>query len=155
MATPTTPGRPPVPAVHTRQRDTRSAARPNMLGIRAILQESLWRMQSIHAGEIGRSSSTGETRSLLSCRESGRRSWTTGLSRKCGRLPGIGSPYDSLTSGTTTLITGIAPTAMRTGNSAMMGSWFHGLLQSTTSPSWDQSANFTGSSGVVPMTTQR
>jgi len=58
------------------------------------------------------------------------------------------------TSGTTTRITGTAPTAMKTGNSVMMGSCLHGLHQSTTFPFWDQSANITGCSGVVPMTTQ-
>jgi nuclear transport factor 2 (NTF2) superfamily protein len=36
-----------------------------MLGIRAILPESLWRTRSIHAGGTDRSSSTDETRSLL------------------------------------------------------------------------------------------
>ena len=40
---------------------------------------------------------------------------------QCGRLPETASPYASLTSGTMTRITGIAPTAMRTGNSMMMG----------------------------------
>ena len=40
------------------------------------------------------------------------------------------------------------------GNSVMMGAWLHGLHQSTTFPFWDQSANITGCSGVVPMTTQ-
>jgi len=68
----------------------------------------------------------------------------TGTALRCG----------SLTSGTTTRITGIAPTAMKTGTSVMMASWFHGLHQSTTFPFWDQSANITGCSGVVPMTTQ-
>src|SRR6266571_1779013 len=85
---------------------------------------------------------------------SGPRSGTTGLSRKCGRLAGTGSPYASLASGRTTLITGIAPTAMRTGNSMMMGLWRRDLHPSTTFPFWDQSANITGCSGVVPMTTQ-
>src|ERR1700676_406333 len=110
-----------------------------MLGIRAILQKSLWHTRSIHAGGTDRTSSTDETRSLLFSLASGPRSWTTGLSRKCGRLPGTGSPYASLTSGTTTLITGIAPTGMRTGNSMMMGSWLHGLHQSTIFLFWDQS----------------
>ena len=45
--------------------------------------------------------------------------WTTGLSRKCGHLPETGSLYASLTSGTTGRITGIAPTAMRTGNTTL------------------------------------
>ena len=54
----------------------------------------------------------------------------------------------------TTRITGIAPMAMKTGNSVMMGSWLHGLHQSTTFPFWDRSANITGCLGVVPMTTQ-
>jgi len=43
---------------------------------------------------------------------------------------------------------------MKTGNSVMMGSCLHGLHQSTTFLLWDQSANITGCSGVVPMTTQ-
>jgi hypothetical protein len=63
-------------------------------------------------------------------------------------------PYASLTSGTTTRVTGIGRMAMRTGSSMMMGSWFHGWHQSTTFPFWDQSANFAGCSGIVPMTTQ-
>jgi Protein of unknown function (DUF1348) len=69
----------------------------------------------------------------------GRNEITAFLSRKWGkeldyrlikemwRLPGTGSRYASLTSGTTTRITGIAPTGMKTGNSVMMGSWLHGL----------------------------
>ncbi len=52
---------------------------------------------------------------------SGPGSWTTGLSRKCGHLSETGSPYASLTRGTTGRITGIAPTAMRTGNSTVRG----------------------------------
>jgi hypothetical protein len=56
----------------------------------------------------------------------------TGSSRNCGRSPGTGSRYASLTSGTMTRITGIVPTAMKTGNSVMMGSCLHGLHQSTT-----------------------
>src|SRR5712691_12608483 len=120
-----------------------------MLGILVILQRYLWHTRSIHAGGTDRSSSTDETRSLLFSLASGPRSGTTGLLRKCGRLPGTGSPYASLTSGWTTLFTGIAPTAMRTGNSMMMGSWRRDLHPSTTFPFWDQSANITGCSGVV------
>src|ERR1700730_14026876 len=120
-----------------------------MLGIRAILQESLWRTRSIHAGGTDRSSLTDETKSLVSSLVSGPRSWTTGLSRKCGRLPGTGSRYASLTSGTTTLITGIAPTAMRTGNSLMMGLWRRDLHPSTTFPFWLQIASTTGRLDVV------
>ena len=48
--------------------------------------------------------------------------WTTDLSRSCGHLPETGSLYASLTNGMTGRITGIAPTAMRTGNSTMMDS---------------------------------
>ena len=51
----------------------------------------------------------------------GRKSWTTGSSRNSGRLPTIASPYASLTSGTTTRVTGIAPMATRTGNSMTDG----------------------------------
>jgi len=123
-----------------------------MLGILAICKSSSGIHD--HDGGIDRNSSTDETKLSLSSLVSGPRSWTTGLSRKCGRLLGTGSPSASLTSGTTTRITGIARTAMKTGNSVMMASWFHGLHQSTTLPFWDQSANITGCSGVVPMTTQ-
>src|ERR1700676_3109499 len=115
-----------------------------MLGIRAILQKSLWHTRSIHAGGTDRTSSTDETRSLLFCLASGPRSGATGLSRKCGRLPGTGSPYALLTSGRTTLITGIAPTAMRTGNSTTMGLWRRDLHPSTTFPFWLQIASITG-----------
>jgi hypothetical protein len=153
MGTATTPARPPFPPF------TRESA---MQKVR--LAEDAWNtrdpakvapaLRSIHAGGTDRSSLTDETKSLLSFLASGPRSWTTGSSRNYGRLPGTGSRYGSLTSGTTTRITGIAPTAMKTGNSVMMGSWLHGLHQSTTFPFWNQSANITGCSVVVPMTTQ-
>src|SRR3954451_9456895 len=64
---------------------------------------------------------------------SGPRSWTTGLSKKCGRLLGTGSPYASLTSGTTTPITGIAPTAMRTGNSSKVARGTAGTVSGSRS----------------------
>ena len=41
----------------------------------------------------------------------------TGSSSNCGRSPGTASRYASLTSGTTTRVTRIALTAMRTGSS--------------------------------------
>jgi hypothetical protein len=55
----------------------------------------------------------------------------------------------SLTSGTTNRITGIAPTAMRTGNSIMMGLWRSDLHPSTTFPFWLQIANTTGLDAVL------
>src|SRR5207253_9238370 len=102
-----------------------------------------------HAAGTDRSGLTDVTQSLLSSLASEPMSSTTRLLRKCGRLPGTGSPYASLTSGTTTRIAGIAPTAMKTGNSVMMGLWLHGLHQSTTFPFWDQSANITGCSAEI------
>src|ERR1700730_252325 len=125
-----------------------------MAGILAIPRKWLWDTRSIHAGETDRNSLTDETKSLISSRANGPGSWTTGLSRKCGHLPETGSPYASLTSGTTGRITGIAPTAMRTGNSTVRGSWRRGLHPSTTFPFWLQIGNITGCSGVVPMTIQ-
>jgi hypothetical protein len=65
-----------------------------------------------------------------------------------------GSRYASLTSGTTTRVTGIAPMAMKTGSSMKTGSWPYGLRQSTTFPFWKLIANITGRSGGVPTTTQ-
>ncbi len=109
---------------------------------------------AIDYGGTALSSSTDGTKSFLSCLASGRRSWTTGSSRNCGRSLGIGSPYASLTSGTTTRVTGIALMAMRTGSSMRMGSWPYGLRRSTTFTFWNQIANTTGRSGAVQMTTQ-
>jgi hypothetical protein len=68
--------------------------------------------------------------------------------------PGIASRYASLTSGTTTPVVGIAPTAMRTGNSMRTGSWPHALRRSTTFQSWNQSVSITGCSGGAPTTIQ-
>ncbi len=95
-----------------------------------------------------------ETKSLLSSLASGQESWTTGSSRSCGRSPGTASLFASLTSGTTTRGTGIAPMAMRTGSSMTTGLWPYGLRQSTTFPFWNLIANITGRSGDVPKTTQ-
>src|ERR1700675_3866055 len=114
MATATTPARPPFPPF------TRDSA---MQKVR--LAEDAWNTRdpaklalhyrSTHDGGTDRSSLTDETRSLLFSLASGPRSGTTGLLRKCGRLRGTGSLCASPTSGKTTLITGIGPTAMRTG----------------------------------------
>jgi len=76
------------------------------------------------------------------------------LIKELWRSPGTTSRCASLTNGTTTRVTGIAPMAMKTGNSMMTGSWPHGLRQSTTFPFWNQIANITGRSGAVPKTTQ-
>lgn len=62
-------------------------------------------------------------------------------------------PCASLTSGTMTRVSGIAPMAMRTGNSMTMGSWRQDTHQSTTSPLWRPIANSTGHWGDVPITT--
>jgi hypothetical protein len=153
MGTATTLARPPFPPF-TREVRIKRCASLKMLGIPAIRQKWLLPTRSIQNGGTVRSSSTGEAKLLLSSLASGPRNWTTRSSTNCGRLPGTGSRYASLTSGTTTRITGTAPTAMKTGNSVMMGSCLHGLHQSTTFPFWDQSVNITGCSGVVPMTTQ-
>src|SRR5467141_2585502 len=120
MATAKTPARPPFPPF-TRDNAMQKVRLAEDAWNTRDPAKVLWHARSIHDGGTDRSSLTDETKSLLSSLVSGPRSWTTGLSRKCGRLPGTGSPYASLTSGTTTLITGIAPTAMRTGNSIMMG----------------------------------
>jgi hypothetical protein len=91
MATPTTPARPPFPPFTRDSGLKKVRLAEDAWNTRAILQKSLWRTQSIHAGGTDRSSSTDETRSLLFFLASGPKSWTTGLSRKCGRLLGIGS----------------------------------------------------------------
>ncbi len=129
MATATTPARPPFPPF------TRDSA---MQKVR--LAEDAW--------------NTRDPATVLSSLASGPRSWTTGSSRNYGRSPGTTSRCASLTNGTTTRVTGIAPMAMKTGNSMMTGSWPHGLRQSTTFPFWNQIANITGRSGAVPKTTQ-
>src|SRR5205809_313859 len=81
-------------------------------------------------GGTAQSSSTADKTSSLSSLASGLRNWTTDSSRKCGRSPGIASPYASPTSGTTTRVTGIAPTAMRTGSLMQTDLWPHGLRRS-------------------------
>jgi hypothetical protein len=153
MGTATTPGRPPFPPF-TRDsamqkvrlaEDPWNTRDPAKVAL-AYTIDSRWRN--------ARSSSTGEAKLLVFSLASGPKSSTTDSSRKCGHSREAASPYASLTSGTTTRITGIGPMAMRTGSSMMMGSWFHGWHQSTTFPFWDQSANFAGCSGVVPMITQ-
>jgi len=62
-----------------------------MLGIRAILQKSLWRTRSIHAGERSEFIND-ETRSLLFFHASGPRSWNYGYQEMRGLL-GTGMPY--------------------------------------------------------------
>jgi hypothetical protein len=93
-------------------------------------------------------------RNLLFSHANGPRNWTTGSSRNCGRSRGIASPYGSLTSGTTTRVTGIGPMAMRTGNSMTTASWRLGSRPSTTFPSRNQFANITGRLVVARKTTQ-
>jgi hypothetical protein len=56
------------------------------------------------------------------------------LIKKCGHSRETALPCASRTSGAMTRVTGVAPMAMKTGNSVMMGSWFHGLHQSMTFP---------------------
>jgi len=51
-------------------------------------------------------------------------------------------------------VTGIAPMAMKTGNSMMTGSWPHGLRQSTTFPFWNQIRKYHWPLGRRPKTTQ-
>src|SRR5580692_8920555 len=111
-------------------------------------------MRSIHDGGTAPSSSKGEAKLLLSSLASGPKNSTTDSSRKCGHSRETALPCASLTSGTMTQVTGIAPMEMTTGSSTTTGSWRQGMHQSTTSPFWDQSANITGCSGVVPMTIQ-
>src|SRR3984893_461218 len=147
---------PPVPLSrrsHATVRFKRCAS-PKMAGTLAIRQKWLLPTRSIHDGGTARSSSTGEAKLLLSSLASGPKNSTTGSSRKCGHSRETALPCALLTSGTTTRITGIAPTEMKTGNSGTMASWLHGLHPSTTFPFWNQSANITGRSGGVPMTTQ-
>jgi Protein of unknown function (DUF1348) len=81
----------------------------------------------------------------------GPRSWTTASSRNYGRLPGTASEFASLTSGTTTRVTGIAPTAMRTGSSMTTGSWPRDLRPSMIYRSRNQSASIIGRRVAVPM----
>jgi Protein of unknown function (DUF1348) len=153
MATATTPARPPFPPF-TRDsamqkvrlaEDAWNTRDPAKVAL-AYTIDSRWRNRSEFIN--GRN----EVIAFLS------RKWAKeldySLSRKCGRLPGTGSPYASLTSGTTTRVTGIAPMAMRTGSSMTTGSWRQGMHQSTTSPLRKPIANTTGHSGVVPMTIQ-
>ena len=74
------------------------------------------------------------------------------LIKSCGLSQGTGSPSASLTSGTTTPVTGIAPMETRTGSSMTMGSWLSGLHPSTTFPFLDPIASITGRSVGVLMT---
>ena len=144
----------------TRPPCLRSPARPRfkrcvslkMAGTLAIRQKSLFPTPSIHDGGTARSSSTGEAKLLLSSLASGPKNSTTGSSRKCGHSRETALPCASLTSGTMTRVTGIAPMAMRTGSSITMVSWRQGMHQSTTSPFWRPIANTTGHSGDVPKT---
>ena len=95
----------------------------------------------------------GRSEISLSSLANGPWSWTTGSSRKCGRSLEIASQYALPTSGTTSRVTGIAPMAMRTGNSMTRGSWLRGLPQSTIFPFRSRIANITGCSGAVPRAT--
>ena len=153
MGRATTPARPPFPPF-TREVRIKRCASLKMLGIPAIRQKWLLPTRSIQNGGTVRSSSTGEAKLLLSSLASGPKSSTTGSSRKCGHSQQTALPCASLTSGTMIRISGIAPMAMKTGNSGTMASWLHDLHPSTTFPFWNQSANITGRSGGVPMTTQ-
>ena len=120
MATATTPARPPLPPF-TREsaiqkvrlaEDGWNSRDPAKVAL-AYTIDSRWRNRSEFIN--GRS----EIIAFLA------RKWpknsTIGLSRKCGHSRETALPCASLTSGTMTRITGIAPTAMRTGNSMMMG----------------------------------
>ena len=120
MATPTTPARPPFPPF-TRDsamqkvrlaEDAWNTRDPEKVAL-AYAIDSRWRNRSEFIN--GRN----EIIAFLS------RKWAKELDyrliKEMWAFTGTGSPYASLTSGTTTRITGIAPTAMRTGNSMMMG----------------------------------
>ena len=116
MATPTTPARPPFPPF------TRDSA---MQKVR--LAEDAWNTRDPGKSRfgicdrftleepIGVYQRTKRNHCFLS------RKWTKELDyrliKEMWAFTGTGSPYASLTSGATTRITGIAPTAMRTGSS--------------------------------------
>jgi hypothetical protein len=94
----------------------------------------------IQDGGTARSSSRDEPKSSRSSLASGRRSWTIGSLKKYGRLPGTTSRCASLT----IQVIGIAPMAIRTGSSMMMGSWLYGSHRSTTFQFRNQIANIIG-----------
>ncbi len=127
MASTTTTTGPPSPPF-TRESAVKRYASPRTAGTPATQERQLWPTRPIHDGGIARSSSTDQTKSSLFSLASGPRSWTTGSSRNCGRSPATASRCTSLTSGTTTRVTGIAPVAMRIGSSVTMGSWLYGSL---------------------------
>jgi uncharacterized protein DUF1348 len=65
-----------------------------------------------------------------------------------------GNRYASLTSGTMIRVIGIAPMAMRTGNSMTTGSWLHGSHRSMTFPFRNRTANIIGRLDAVRTTIQ-
>ena len=105
-----------------------------MAGTLAIRQKWLLPTPSIHDGGTAPSSSTGEAKLLLFFLASEPKNLSTGSLRKCGHSPETALPCASLTSGTMTRVTGIAPMAMKTGSSMTMGLWRHGMRPSMSSP---------------------
>lgn len=117
---------------------------PKMSGTLATQGKLLWATRSTVDGETAQSSSTDGRKSSPFCPANGQRNWTTGSSRSSGPLPETALPCASLTSGTTTRVTGIVLRAMRTGNTTKTGLWLYDMRPSMTFPFWNQIANITG-----------
>ena len=144
---------PPFASVHARECDSKSTTRRRRLELARSGESGPGLRDRFTMEEPLGVHQRAKRNHCFPLSQNGPGSWTTDSSRNCGRSPGTGLRYASLTSGTTTPVTGIAPMAMRTGSSMTTDLWRLGMRQSTTFPFWKLIANTTGHSGAVPMTT--